>query len=252
MIPKIIHYCWLSNEQVPEELQRYMKSWKEKLPDYEFIKWDFNRFDKSSSKWVAQAFDNKKYAFAADYIRLYALYNYGGIYMDMDVEVLKSFDDLLDSAYMMAFEREGTTYIEAGCMGAEKNAAFIKDALDYYTNRDFIKQNGEFDIVPLPKVMSRILNNGQYDIQFRNWHAFTNKSYATGIESPIEESYAIHHFAGSWKTEKEVKFQKIRQKIENKFGNRVTSNILFRFFEYVYCYGVFRTWKKIMIIISKN
>ena len=97
MIPKIIHYCWLSDDPVPETLQGYMKSWKEKLPDYEFILWNFNRFDKSSSIWVSQAFDNKKYAFAADYIRLYAVYNYGGIYMDMDIEVLKSFDDLLNS-----------------------------------------------------------------------------------------------------------------------------------------------------------
>ena len=95
MIPKIIHYCWLSDDPVPSDLQKYMRTWKEKLPDYEFMKWDFNRFDKQSSKWVAQAFDNKKYAFAADYIRLYALYNYGGIYLDMDVEVLKSYNPFL-------------------------------------------------------------------------------------------------------------------------------------------------------------
>ncbi len=72
-----------------------MKSWKEKLYDYEFILWDLNRFDLNRSLWVKQAFEAKKYAFAADYIRLYALYNYGGIYMDMDVEVIKSFNDLL-------------------------------------------------------------------------------------------------------------------------------------------------------------
>ena len=76
MIPKIIHYCWLSNDAVPQELQMYMATWKEKLPSYEFILWNFDRFDINSSLWVRQAFEAKKYAFAADYIRLYAVYNY--------------------------------------------------------------------------------------------------------------------------------------------------------------------------------
>mgnify|MGYP000909436519 FL=1 len=95
MIPKIIHYCWLSNDPIPESLQKCMNSWKEKIPDYQLKKWDFTTFPKSKSKWVEEAFDNKKYAFAADYIRLYAIYNEGGIYMDMDIEVIKRFDDLL-------------------------------------------------------------------------------------------------------------------------------------------------------------
>ena len=91
MIPKIIHYCWLSGNPIPKNLEDCMKSWKKKLPDYKFMLWDFNRFDINSSIWVREAFNAKKYAFAADYIRLFALYNYGGIYMDMDVEVIKPF-----------------------------------------------------------------------------------------------------------------------------------------------------------------
>jgi mannosyltransferase OCH1-like enzyme len=79
MIPKIIHYCWLSNDPLPKDIQEYIDSWKEKLPEYQIMKWDFSIFDKSSSKWVEQAFDEKKYAFASDFIRLYAVYNYGGI-----------------------------------------------------------------------------------------------------------------------------------------------------------------------------
>lgn len=82
MIPKIIHYCWLSGDEVPENLKKCMDSWKKIIPDYEFVKWDFTKFDKSSSAWVSEAFDNRKYAFACDYIRLYAVYNYGGIYLD--------------------------------------------------------------------------------------------------------------------------------------------------------------------------
>ena len=112
MIPKIIHYCWLSNDPIPEKLQEYMKSWKEKLPDYEFKLWNFDCFDINSSQWVKEAFEAKKYAFAADYIRLYAVYNYGGIYMDMDVEVIKSFNPLLNNDYLLGYENQ--IGIEAG------------------------------------------------------------------------------------------------------------------------------------------
>src|SRR5574344_1400117 len=101
MIPQIIHYCWLSNDPYPAELVGYMETWKKMLPDYEFILWNFDRFDISSSIWVKEAFNAKKYAFAADYIRCYALYNYGGIYLDMDVEVIKPFDDLLSKKYFL-------------------------------------------------------------------------------------------------------------------------------------------------------
>ena len=116
-IPKIIHYCWLSENPVPEDMLRYMATWKEHLSDYEFIKWDFNRFDINSSVWVKEAFENKKYAFAADYIRFYALYHMGGIYLDSDVEVLKSFDDLLDLPYFVGAEKAQTP--EAAVIGAE-------------------------------------------------------------------------------------------------------------------------------------
>src|SRR5690606_40794226 len=101
MIPKKIHFCWLSGDEYPDLIKKCVNTWKEKLPDYEFILWDTNRFDLDSNIWVKQAFETKKYAFAADYIRLYAVYNYGGIYLDTDVEVIKSFEDLLDLPYFI-------------------------------------------------------------------------------------------------------------------------------------------------------
>ena len=112
MIPKVIHYCWLSGDPIPEKLQRCMDSWKKFLPDYEFVLWDLERFDIKTSQWVKEAFEARKYAFAADYIRLYAVYNYGGIYMDMDVEVVRPFDDLLASPYILGLESEKG--VEAG------------------------------------------------------------------------------------------------------------------------------------------
>ena len=156
MIPKIIHYCWLSNDPIPKDLKKYMKSWKEKLYDYEFILWDLNRFDLNRSLWVKQAFEAKKYAFAADYIRLYAVYNYGGIYMDMDVEVIKSFNDLLRNDYILGYE--AAKGLEAGVFGAPKKAPWVKEVLEYYTSKEFALPNGLYNDTPLPIIMDEVLN----------------------------------------------------------------------------------------------
>ena len=125
MIPKIIHLCWLSGDPYPAKIAKCLDTWKKHLPDYEVMLWDTNRFDLNSSIWVRQAFEKKKYAFAADYIRFYALYHYGGIYLDSDVEVLKSFDDLLDLPYFMGAEKAHTP--EAAIIGAEKVCLLIED-----------------------------------------------------------------------------------------------------------------------------
>ena len=230
-IPKIIHYCWLSNDPVPEDLQKYMKSWKEKLSDYDFMKWDFTKFDKSSSAWVSEAFDNKKYAFAADYIRLFAVYNYGGIYMDMDIEVLKSFDQLLYYPYMFAYERPNQPWIEAGCFGAEKGNEFIGKCLDRYEGRHFIKPDGSFDQLPLPQVMSKVMEESSFNYIIYPWNYFTAKSYDTGLESPNEATFTIHHFAGSWKTDEEKEKIAKSRKLSKFFGVRIANNIIELFYE---------------------
>ena len=89
MIPKKIHYCWLSNEPIPEKYQKYIQGWKRIMPDYQIIKWDTHRFDVHKSRWVEDAVKYRKWAFAADYIRAYALYHEGGFYLDSDVFVNK-------------------------------------------------------------------------------------------------------------------------------------------------------------------
>lgn len=145
MIPKIIHWCWLSDDPIPDNLQKCMESWKKHLPNYEFIHWDFIRFPKGKSKWVDDAFACRKYAFAADYIRLYALYHYGGIYLDMDVEVLKPFDDLLNLKTIVC-EQNGVHGLEVAAFGAEKKAKWLKCCLNYYDATTFVNSDGTFNI----------------------------------------------------------------------------------------------------------
>lgn len=201
MIPKIIHYCWLSNDPIPKDLKKYMRSWKEKLYDYEFVLWDLNRFDLNRSLWVKQAFEAKKYAFAADYIRLYAVYNYGGIYMDMDVEVIKSFNDLLQNDYILGYE--AAKGIEAGVFGAPKQAPWVKEVLEYYTSKEFVLPNGLYNDTPLPIIMDEVLN-AEYITNKKivplPTDFLTAKSYKTGKITITPNTYTIHHFAGSWKS----------------------------------------------------
>lgn len=215
MIPKIIHYCWLSNDPVPEELQRYMKSWKKYLPDYEFIKWDFSRFDINSSIWVKEAFENKKYAFAADYIRMYALYTMGGIYLDMDVEVLKPYDDLLNYNYFMCYENSEHKVPEVAAFGTCKGSEWVNKILQYYNNRHFVNDDGSLQMTPLPLVAKNVLSDngvvfkeiqsaGDYsninekELAILPCDFFSPKSYTTGKLKITNNTYSIHRFSGSW------------------------------------------------------
>lgn len=186
-----------------------MESWQKYLPDYEFKLWDRNRFDIDSVKWVRQAFEAKKYAFAADYIRLYALYTEGGIYLDSDVLIYKSFNDLLQLPYFIGQDFVGA--FEPAIFGAEKGLAWIKKVMDFYTNKDFINPDGSLNIKNLPVVFFEQL----YPLySFQNiWKTddFTNDSSVFNL-FPVQffngrnniqpfkypESYCSHLFANSW------------------------------------------------------
>lgn len=161
MIPKIIHYCWLSGEKYPESLRRCMDTWHKHFPEYELRLWDINSFDFNSVPFTKDALAARKWAFVSDYIRLYALYNYGGIYLDMDVVAFGKIDSLLDNRFFSGLEmrdKEHTEiFLEAAIMGAEKGHPFIKQALDLYTRRQFYKDNGEMDLTPIPTVLSGLI-----------------------------------------------------------------------------------------------
>lgn len=213
MIPKIIHFCWMSGETYPTDIQKCLNSWKKKLPDYQIILWDAKKFDLNTSIWVKEAYKAKKYAFCADYIRLYALYNYGGIYLDSDVEVLRSYDELLNLPYFIGFESK--QYFEAATIGSEKNNPFIKRILDYYENRHFINENGEQNITIMPKVMMEVIKD-KWEIKLIN--SLSEFDYSDNVISvfnydwfsPIDSTgkryvlrltnntYSIHHFASAW------------------------------------------------------
>ena len=209
MIPKIIHYCWLGEDDYPQLVKNCIASWKKFLPDYEFMLWDKKRFDVNQIEWVKQAYEVKKFAFAADYIRFYALYNHGGIYLDADVQVLKTFNDLLHAQSFIGLDSGGS--FEAATIGAEKGTEWLKVILDQYTGRTFINESGKYNITPLPILMQTCLE-GKYgsfettapvealaqQLTVYPSSYFSPKDCYTKEVVLSDNSYSIHHYDGHW------------------------------------------------------
>lgn len=211
MIKKTLHLCWLSGDPFPPLIQHCLDSWKKYLPDYEVVVWDRQRFDLQGTPWVREAFAYQKYAFAADYIRLYALHEMGGIYLDADVEVTGSFDDLLNQGSFMGYESSGD--LEPAVIGAHAGMPWIRDCLDRYWDRHFVKPDGSFDMQPLPivirerlalhhtlpdKAVSRPTRVESADLTLYPAEFFSPKNAYTKRVARTPATRAIHHFDGQW------------------------------------------------------
>lgn len=215
MIPRIIHFCWLSGEPYPPLIQRCLDSWHQVLTDYEFRLWDTKRFNINGTRWTREAFKAGMYAFAADYIRLYALYTEGGIYLDCDVLMYKPFDDLLQLPYFLGEDR--VHYFEPAIIGAEAGTPWIADILSHYTNRTFQLSKGVYDLTELPKVfIDRLSPKWKFQIvtnykdttpqdpeviRVFSYHFFNSRNFVQPVR--YRQSYCSHCFAGSWLREKE-------------------------------------------------
>lgn len=231
MIPKIIHYCWLSNDPFPEKIQMCIDSWKRVMPDYELKLWNTHNFDiKNSISYVKEAFANRKWAFVADYIRMYALYTEGGIYLDSDVKVLKRFDEFLNHSFFSSMEyhpfmverdkslanidAEGHRIVDkyisgiemqAAIMGAEKGCQFVKNVLDWYQDKHFIKSDGSMGLdVIAPQIYARIAEN--YGFRYKDidqklkggMMIYRSEIFAGNRREATLASYAIHYCENSW------------------------------------------------------
>lgn len=228
-IPRKIHYCWFGGKPLPPIVKKCINSWKKNCPDYEIIEWNEQNFDFNLNNYVKEAYEQKKYAFVTDYVRLYVLYHYGGIYMDTDVEVKKSLDPFLEHKAFTGCENE--EYCVTGTMGAESKHPWIKDLLDQYLDRSFILPNGEIDTTPNTKIITRVttesygwIPSDQYQVLNEGLHiypfsVFCAKDFKTGNVLVTNETYTIHHFSGSWLS----KSNKLKAKIIRIIGPRLTT-----------------------------
>lgn len=205
MIPKIIHCCWFGGNPMPRSVKKFMGSWRKCLPDYEIKIWtekEFNPLD--SIPYVKEAYECAKYAFVSDYVRLYALSQYGGIYLDTDVEILKSLDPYIETPFM-CFEDDDK--LSTAIIAAEKSTSWVNDILGMYKERRFLN-NGEMDLTTNVEFISKqfikwgLCVGGQRqtvnDVVIYPSVYFSPKSWGTGKYHITEDTVAIHHFAGSW------------------------------------------------------
>jgi len=219
MIPKIIHYCWFGNNPKPNSVLKCIESWKKFCPDYEIKEWNETNFDININLYCKQAYEAKKWAFATDYIRLWVIYNNGGIYLDTDVELIKPIDPLLEHNCFLGRQPGFQVNTGAG-FGAIKGHALIKIMLDDYENIPFVKDDGEFDLWTCPHRNSQwLFKNGLkgddsyqeiadaaiYPIEyFSPLEAYSRNLNIT------ENTYSIHHCDASWNP-KDNKFSKSKR-----------------------------------------
>ncbi len=210
MIPKIIHYCWFSNEKKTKSIKKCIESWQKIMPEYKIRCWDGNSFDFDSVPFVHDAMAAKKYAFAADYVRLFALYTEGGIYLDSDVLVKKSFDPFLNNDFFCGTEAYIADNLphyrmEAAIMGATRNNPFVNECLSFYKKASFSKSNALSDLV-MPAVISKYAEKYGYRYDNQQQHLSGITIYPTSFftntllpdASAQQSVYAIHQNAGSW------------------------------------------------------
>lgn len=199
MIPKIIHYVWVGHNLKSKLIQECIATWKEKLPDYQFIEWNEDNFDMHENKYIEQAYKAKKWAFVSDYIRAKAIYEQGGIYLDTDVRVIASLTPLLDNKAFIGFENNN--YLSAAIFGAEKGHPFMQDILDYYKDRNFeYDVNNQMAGVNSVSVTDMLID--RYGLKIGNKEQELKEGihvYPDGVLcNPSVNSLSIHLFTGTW------------------------------------------------------
>ena len=207
IIPKTIHYCWFGNKEIPDRLKRCMESWRRYCPDYKIVKWNEDNYDISKHVYTKQAYEHRKWAFIPDLVRLEVLYEYGGIYLDTDVEIIRPLDDLLYQKGFVGVEKWGIINVGGGCgvirnhpmmrLLLEKRAAILFEREDGSLNTE---SSGSYETLPfidygfVPNNTVQTINEMTvYSSDF--FHPY---DYMTGELSITENTFSIHRFAESW------------------------------------------------------
>ncbi len=238
MIPKKIHYCWFGGNPIPEKDKKCIESWKKFCPDYEIIRWDESNYDIRKNKFISQAYDMKKWAFVSDYARLDIIYNNGGIYLDTDVELVKSLDILLENEAFMGFEKGRVVATGLG-FGAIPHQKGIKLLRDSYDNLEFVDSNGKQKSnkdINCPIINSNILiehgavmNDKEqivHGITLYPTEYFCPLDSATGELKCTDKTFSIHWYNMSWLTDFDKKWRLRQQKFTKIFGEKTAYKLV--------------------------
>ena len=223
MIPKTIHYCWFGRGEKSTEVLQYIATWKRIMPDYEIIEWNEDNFDVNRCRFAVEAYDHKAYAFVSDYARMVILDSVGGIYLDVDMEVLKPMDTCL--WHRCFFGLEGERGGIATCViGAEPGTEIIRTIREHYESIPFVNPDGSVnnrpntlvveDLVKRVYGIGEIHHQGQIgEVFFYDWHVFHPKSLVSGKLFVNEQTIAVHHHTLLWVSTRTKLIKLLRQRV---------------------------------------
>lgn len=212
LIPKKIHYCWFGNSEMPKRFQKNIETWKRLCPEYEIIQWNESNYDITKCNYMKQAYELKKWGFVPDYARLDIINTYGGIYLDTDVELLKSLDNLLKYSLFCGFESLRFVAFGLG-FGAMQGHVILQDMMKQYQEVDFIQSDGNLNLTPSPFYQTEVLKkygliqNGQCQ-EHKDYVVFSKEYFAPinayGFGNVTDNTYSIHQYAATWFDEKQI------------------------------------------------
>lgn len=227
-IPSKIHYCWFGGKPLPDLAKKCIASWEKYCPDYEIIRWDETNFDINCCDYVREAYEAQKWAFVSDVARLHVLVYHGGIYMDTDVEVIRPIDAFRQFEAFSGFEKMDA--IPTGVMASRANHPLFEELLDEYDSKHFVQADGTYDLTTNVKYITDAclkyglkLNNSLQTVNgFTLFPSefFCPRNLKTGVIELTDNTYTIHHFAGSW-VDPYTKFRgKVYQVLYRYFGEK--------------------------------
>ena len=212
MIPKVINYCWFGRNPLPPLAMKCIESWKRFLPDYEIKEWNEDNFDYNKCIYARQAYERGYYAFVSDYVRAKVLYEYGGIYLDTDVKIIKKLPNVPEKGFL-GFERR--KFIGTAVMAAEPESELIAELLDYYEQHEFVQQKGYIDSIANVSILTDIcrrkglIPDGRKQkiegFEIFSRELFYPKKLNENTFETTGETCAIHMCSNSWMTEREKK-----------------------------------------------
>lgn len=232
---KYIHYCWFGDKPLPKLAKKCIKSWKKYLPDYEIIRWSEENVDINECPFIKEAYENKKWAFVADYARTKAIYEYGGIYFDTDMKVTKNIDFLLDKETFLGVEDSGM--VNAAVWGASKpKTEFSKKMLDFYKSQEHFNLHDIY-AYSIPRIIGRVLEEYNFEYGKNEIQNLNNKIYIYPREYfyPLSYDYQnniftentcmVHYFDATWIPKWEQRENKIFRKFGKERGQKIINLI---------------------------
>ncbi len=236
---KKIHYSWFGGKKLPKEVKKCIATWKKNLPDYEIIEWNESKFDVNKIPFVKSAYENKKWAFVSDYVRTYALYEEGGLYLDTDVKILKDVSKIIDKNLVFGYEDSG--YFGTAVIATNKvHNPYIKEVLKYYDNIENINLDIIYNYAN-PAIITRIINKYSVQLQEDGVKIFNKEVfvYPRDYFYPLSYNYSekiytkntcmVHLFNGTWTDKGEQRTINLYRKFGLGFGGFLNKLIDFIF-----------------------